>query len=337
MAPTGAQRSAVRQPERLSAADAWNVVIDAPDQVNVFLLAGVLGGGGFVARDGSSDLDALRDFIAGRLRDEAPKLVRLSRRVRTVGRHLAWESCAPDLAEHVRAVDAADGLAGLADLCARLMTEPMPLDRPRWEVLIVPGATPEGPGIIVRVHHAVTDGLAAVALVQHLFGSGPTTAPPVPHADAPPATSQPAHWRRVLRAAMRITAVLRPTVPRTVLLGPIGPRRGLVFAEVDLAALKSAARSADATVNDALLAAVTAGVVAALRAAGEPVPVVLPASVPVALPHPSGSGNAVGVMLVPLPTGEPDVAVRLDLIAAATKSAKYEARAQGTYELTRTR
>ncbi|MCA1780627.1 MAG: hypothetical protein LC679_00190 [Intrasporangiaceae bacterium] len=45
-----------RDAERLSAADASNVVMDARDQVNAFLLAGVLGPGGFVSEDGGIDV-----------------------------------------------------------------------------------------------------------------------------------------------------------------------------------------------------------------------------------------------------------------------------------------
>lgn len=72
--------------------------------------------------------------------------------------------------------------------------------------------------------------------------------------------------------------------------------------------------------------------VAALRAAGEPVPEVVPVSVPVALPTPGASGNAVGVMVVRLPTAEPDPDVRLSRIAEITRSAKEEARRQGTFQ-----
>lgn len=111
----------------------------------------------------------------------------------------------------------------------------------------------------------------------------------------------------------------------------------MAFAEVELGTLARAAKAVSATVNDALLAATTVAAEAALRADGQPVPPVLPASVPVALADRGTSGNAVGVMLVPLRTGESDPSVRLARIAAATRSAKSEARAQGTYELTRTR
>ena len=59
----------VRDRERLSPADASNVVLDSPDQVNAFLLAGLLDVGGFVASDGTADLDRLRAHIVERLND----------------------------------------------------------------------------------------------------------------------------------------------------------------------------------------------------------------------------------------------------------------------------
>jgi diacylglycerol O-acyltransferase / wax synthase len=340
-----------REPERLSAADASNIVIDAQDQVNAFLLAGILGVGGFVSEAGETDLDRLRAAITDRIGGSTVgALRRLAQRVHVEGRILSWESCDPDLTWHVREVEPVAGAAGLADLAATMMTVPLPQDRPRWELLVVPGAGPAGPGIILRLHHSVADGVAGVRLVQQLFGDAPSPSlPPTPPITRPPhATTSPAspgsapprptrRWRSLATSVSRVSAVFRATVPPTVLLGPIGPRRGVAFAEVDLGSLGRAAKAAGATVNDALLAAVAVAVEATLRAGGQPVPPVLPASVPVALPGRGTSGNAVGVMAVPLPTGEPDTAARLALIAASTRSAKAAARAQGTFELTRTR
>ncbi|HSN42933.1 MAG TPA: wax ester/triacylglycerol synthase domain-containing protein [Propionibacteriaceae bacterium] len=322
--------------ERLSAADASNVVMDARDQVNVFLMAGTLGVGGWVAEGGRLDLAALRNEMDGRLRAWSPDLTRFSQRVRFAGRIPEWERCALDLTWHVRDVDPVDGLDGLAALCGTLMVTPLPVDRPLWELLIVPGASDAGPGVVLRVHHAVADGVAGVRVVQRLFGDS----------DPEPASSREAvrpspkprrRWRAWVTSVSRVTAVFRTTVPPTVLLGHIGPRRGVAFADVELASLSRSAKAAGATVNDALLAAVGLATEAVLRADGQPVPAVLPASVPVALPDRGTSGNAVGVMLVPLTTGEPDAGVRLARIADTTRAARSEARAQGTYELTRTR
>lgn len=337
MVRTGrASALSVRHGEQLSAADASNVVIDSPDQVNVFLMAGVLGTGGFVAADGSVDLDALRDSIAARLGGgPALGLDRFSQRIGLTGRAPRWEPCAPELSWHVRAVEPVDGATGLADLCGTLMTTPLPVDRPLWELLLVPGAAATGTGIVLRVHHAVADGVAGVRLVQSLFGAARPEQAPV--TGLAPVPSDQRRLRSLATGAARVAAMFRATVPPTVLLGTIGGRRGVTFADVPLAPLAVGAHAMGATVNDALLSAVAVAVRAGLAACGEPTPAVLPASVPVALPERGGSGNAVGVMLVPLPTGEPDGDTRLARIAASTRTAKAEARAQGTYELTRTR
>lgn len=321
--------------ERLSAADASNVVMDAHDQVNAFLMAGILGCGGFVSADGGVDLEQLRASIADRLADPTSKdLARFSQRVHREG-SLEWQACEPDLVWHVRVFSAVNGQEGLADLCGTLMTVALPLDRPMWELLIVPGASSGGPGVILRVHHAVADGVTGVRLVQRLFDDAP--APERASSRPAPAPPTRPRWRTFATGVSRVVAVFRSTVPPTVLLGPIGAVRAVAFADVELGALARGAKAVGATVNDALLAATTVAAEAALRADDQPVPRVLPASVPVALADRGTSGNAVGVMLVPLRTGELDAGVRLARIAAATRAAKSEARAQGTYELTRTR
>ena len=279
-----------RGAERLSAADASNVVMDARDQVNAFLMAGILGSGGFVSPDGGTDMDRLRTAIAARPADpEFKDLARFSQRVQPGG-SLHWQSCVPDLAWHIRLVDPVNGRDGLADLCGTLMTVTLPLDRPMWELLIVPGASPGGPGVILRVHHAVADGVTGVRLVQRLFENAP--APGLAPARPVPAMAPTRfRWRTVVTGMSRVFAVFRATVPPTVLLGPIRSVRGVAFTDVELGTLARAAKAAGATVNDALLAAVTVAAEAALRADGQPVPPVLPASVPVALADRGASGK----------------------------------------------
>lgn len=331
--------------EPLSAADASNVLLDARDQVNAFLMAGILGPGGFVGADGTADLDRLRAVVSARLGDPAATgLRRFSQRIGGPSRKPVWESCRPDLARHVRLVDPVAGTDGLAALCATLTTTPLPTDRPLWELLIVPGAAESGTGVILRVHHAVADGVAGVRLAQLLFDPPPAPAPdasppPAPGPARPTATGRKrkGRMRRLLASASRLAAMFSVTIGPTVLLGPISAHRGLAFAEVDLAELSLGSRSAGGTVNDGLLAAVSAAAAAALRSAGEPVPAELPASIPVALPDRGTSGNAVGVMMIRLPLAEPDLAARISRIAATTSAAKREAREQGTYELTRSR
>ena len=91
--------------------------------------------------------------------------------------------------------------------------------------------------------------------------------------------------------------------------------------------IKEAAHGHDATVNDLLLAAVTGGLRALLLARGVPVDgLILYASVPVALrarADTAALGNQVGLMVVPLPVGEPDPVQRLRQVTRATIQRKH--------------
>lgn len=213
--------------ERLTAADASNLHLDAPDQVNAFLLAGLLAPGGFVAPGGTADLSQLRRAIDACLRapGRSVGLGRFMQRVRGRGGDLYWDDSPPDLTWHIRSVDAVWGVEGLADLAGRLMTRPLPADRPLWELLVVPGAAPTAPGIILRVHHCVADGVAGVRLVRELFGGDADETRATPTAVAPRRpTSLRRRIRRVAAGLVRVAAVIRPTVARTVLLGPPSDR-----------------------------------------------------------------------------------------------------------------
>ncbi|MFD7307217.1 wax ester/triacylglycerol synthase domain-containing protein [Promicromonospora sp. NPDC059942] len=337
--------------ERLTAADAFNFELDARDHVNAFLMAGVLASGGCVGLDGEVDLDTLRRALAERV----PAVPRLAQRVRRAGRVLVWEPVRLDLAAHVRQVAAVEGRAGFEALCARLVVTPLPLHRPLWELLVVPGVAPARAGIVLRVHHTMADGVATVRLAQALMDPVASDLALDQVADsADPASDRVTdsadlvggdvesrgvcgRGRAVVSGVSRTIAFLRRAVPPTVLLGRVGRRRAVAFVDVDLGRLAAGARTAGATVNDALLVAAGAAARSALLARGEEVPDVLPASVPVALPHRGRSGNATGVMLVPMPAHEADLARRLRSVAGLTRAAKDDARSRGTYELTRTR
>lgn len=312
---------------RLAPADEANLVLDRPGQVNVFLVAGILGPGGFVGPDGDADLPALRAAMgAGVDRVDALRKVPVRD-----GRRHRWGEQRPDLGDHVRLNDAVAGREGLAELCGRLMSAPLPMDRPLWELLVVP--TGDACAFVLRIHHAIADGMAAVALVQRLFD--PAAPEPVPHERAP--RSQAHRVRRFLTGLHRVVVTLGGVreVGATVLLGRRSDRRGVAYVSTDLDATQSAARARGATVNDVLLTAVAAGYRAALTAAGETLPERLTISVPVALERAGTSGNQVGVMLVRLPLREPDPDRRLGLIVAQTRPEKVAARQQGTLELMR--
>ncbi|UEL28110.1 wax ester/triacylglycerol synthase domain-containing protein [Pseudarthrobacter sp. L1SW] len=327
--------------QKLAPADEANLVLDHAGQVNVFLAACLLGPGGFLAPDGTPDMARLRAVLRERIAD----LPALRKRVTTVGRRHHWMESVPDIDHHIRLVGPVDGLAGFQDKCAELMGQPLAWDRPLWEVLVVPGASAAGPGVVLRIHHAVADGMTAAVIVQQLFDPGEPGEQPAGEAHVRRAEQAPQHQprNRLRRTLGRIWIGLRRIqmtlwghgVGGTVLLGDRSAHRGVAFLQTDIEALATAVRPRCATVNDALLAASAAGFRAVLEAAGEPVPARLPVSEPVALRRRGGARNQVGVMLVQLPLGEPNPDERLRLIAEQTREEKLRARDQGTLEFMR--
>ena len=322
---------------RLAAADEANLTLDHTGQVNVFLVAGLLRHGGFVGPDGYPDMPRLRRGLSERI-ETIPQLRRVAM---PVGRRHAWAEVAPNLEDHVRAIPDVHGVGGLEQVCAGLMCVPLPLDRPLWELLVAPGATPDGPGIVLRIHHAIADGMSAVAIARTLFEED-TQSISVPRR-VESATSSVVPGSTLAQRSQRIAVGLRRTlvtlinhgVGQTALLGPRSVVHGVSFLDVGLEPLASHVRTLGGTVNDALLAAVAAGYRAALTALGEPIPRTLPVSVPVALTRRGSSANQVGVMLVHLPLDETDTDQRLRLIAEQTRREKPRAREQGTLELMR--
>ncbi|SFN55232.1 WS/DGAT domain-containing protein [Mycetocola miduiensis] len=330
--------------EQLAAVDEANLVLDHVGQVNVFLIAGLFEPGGFVRTDGTPDIATMRAVLADRIA-ALPSLCRVPV---PVGRSHHWVEAKPDLERHIRLIGPFDGIDGIERTCGQLMTVPLPLDRPLWELLIGPDSRTGNVVFVLRIHHAIADGMAALAIAHALFERAATvdrlavSTPPASDPTMTPAsiTTHGKHPLRMMRRAIfSVGRILKTVFGRgvntTVLLGDRGPRRGVVFVDTDLRALKTRVRPFGMTVNDALLSATTAGYIAMLQAAGEPIPSVLPVSTPVALGRRGSSGNQVGVMIVRLPLAEPDPDARLRLVADQTHLEKQRARDQGTLEFMR--
>ena len=210
-------------------------------------------------------------------------------------------------------------------------------------------------GLVLKLHHTLADGLAAVQIAGLLLDS--TAEAPQPHPAAMAAPAGPlrvgAGGRQPARAQRRAGSGAGPAAPsrragrpgacpcrrpaqmaaggrrhqrRSVLRRPVGGRRRLAMVRAQLAKVKDVAHAHGATVNDLLLAAVTGGLRALLLARGVPTDgLTLYASVPVALragADTAALGNQVGLMIVPLPVGEPDPVQRLQHITQATTERK---------------
>jgi diacylglycerol O-acyltransferase / wax synthase len=341
---------------RLSVQDAGFLYLEHAGLPQHVAILAIAEGGPLHDPDGRLRVDAVRQQLAGRL-----ELVpRLRQRVLwpRVGQGLPLWVDDPgfDLANHVRAVQVpAPGgereVLGLCDeLCLRLLDRTQPL----WELWLVTGLDQGRVGLVLKLHHSLADGLAAVQIAGLLLDSTVDAPNPAPPPWQPrPAPSGSAlladnlRWRnaalaaalmrlrhpsrlaaqaRVLAGAAQMAAGGRRHQRRSVLRRPVGGRRRLALVRAGLAEVKAVAHAQGATVNDLLLAAVTGGLRELLVARGTPTDgLTLYASVPVALragTDTAALGNQVGLMVVPLPVGEPDPAQRLQLITRATTDRK---------------
>ena len=93
-----------------------------------------------------------------------------------------------DIAHHVRQVKvpAPGNDAELRRVCGELLAEPLPADRPLWELAFLTGLDDGRVALVEKLHHAVADGVAAAELATVLLDLEPT----VPHSE--PLSWQPA-------------------------------------------------------------------------------------------------------------------------------------------------
>lgn len=336
---------------RLRPADLANLWAEGPHTLSQIALVGEFDAGPLRDASGRPDVERVRDELAARAW-RVPELARRVHRTRRGEGLPVWvRDPAFDPAAHIGAAALPAG-ADLAAWCADRVVRPLDPDRPPWRIEVV-DHLPDGRfGLLVVVHHVLVDGLAGVAVVGRLLDGSPDGGAPVgPAGDRSVAGRVPTHRelvadarrarRRALAAALRrvprlpaalrravrrardAAADLRPTAPRTSLPRRVGPGRRVAVVRFPLTELQVAG----ATVNDLLLAAVTAGLRDLFRARGEPVDgLTMRASVPVGV---TGAGQTAAMLLLGLPVGEPDPRRRLARITATTADLKARLRDGG--------
>jgi diacylglycerol O-acyltransferase / wax synthase len=342
--------------QRLSVQDAGYLDLEHAGLPQHVAILAVAEGGPLCDPDGRLRVDAVRQQLAGRLQ----LVPRLRQRVLCprVGQGLPlWvDDPAFDLANHVHAVHlpAPGGQRELLGLCDQLCLRLLDRARPLWELWLVTGLVGGQVGLVLKLHHTLADGLAAVQIAGVLLdGTANAPSPTPPPWQPRPAPSgsalvadnlagrraalaaalarlghpgKLAAQARTLAGAGRMAAGGRRPQRRSVLRRPVGGHRRLALVRAQLTVVKAVAHGHGATVNDLLLAAVTGGLRALLLARGTPVDgLTLYASVPVALraqANTAALGNQVGLMIVPLPVDEPDPVQRLQQITRATTERK---------------
>ncbi|HWD42512.1 MAG TPA: wax ester/triacylglycerol synthase family O-acyltransferase [Actinomycetota bacterium] len=345
--------------DRLTALDQLMVSASALWPQEIGALA-ILDGANLLEPTGRFRIEAAREAIASRL-----QLVPRFRQVvhaprRGLGGPLWVDAPAFDVSDHVRALALADA-GGEADLLLateRLRRQPLDPARPLWEMWFLTGLPDARIALFVKLHHALADGMAAMATVAALLDAVPDapTAPAHPWAPAPlpsagalladsllghverlgsalAVLARPRTTARRLRAAWPATRELlaEAPAPETSLNRMVGPGRDLALVRTTLDQVKEVAHAHQATVNDVLLAVTAGGLRALLRSRGEPVEdttvrVYVPVSLRARARGPQ-QGNRIAQMAVPLALGVPDPGRRLRQIAAETARRKARARA----------
>jgi len=210
-----------------------------------------------------------------------------------------------DLDWHVRQVSLPDpgGDAELSALVGREFSHRLDRARPLWEATLIEGLADGRKGLLMKVHHALVDGLAAISMAALVLDPSeePLEIPPPPEEWEPRRYDMRRHVARLasrplaqapklmlegmlraldpdprraagdMRRATEVALELaraRPQAPMSPLNRPISPNRRYAFAHTDLDTVKRAGRAAEGTVNDAVLAVVAGMLGRYLAAAG---------------------------------------------------------------------
>jgi len=342
------------RPERLSASDMSSLLAErGPIHVNV--------GAALILEGDPPTLDELLEHVESRL----ALVPRFRQRVQATPLQITnpvWaDDPGFDLEWHVRhvALPRPGSTDQLRELVGRVMSTPLDLERPLWQLYLVEGLEGGRHAYISKTHHALVDGVSAVDVGTIMLDPNPEgTEMPIPEErwdpDVPSpellfvraatdristpmraarkaalgALSMPRETAgRVMRTAESFAGLAAggPTAPRTILNEEIGRDRRVAFVRTELDALKQARGETGATVNDVILAVATGGLRRLFERRGEAVPDQLVALVPMSIRRSDEHlelGNRIATLMVALPLSEPDPAERLRLLHAETTRVK---------------
>jgi diacylglycerol O-acyltransferase len=339
--------------ERLSASDMSSLLAERwPIHVHV--------GGTLIMEGEPPGFEELLEHVSSRL----PLVPRFRQRVTETPLRItnpSWESDSRfDLRWHVRhvALPKPGSMAQLRELIGRIMSQPLDLTRPLWQLYLIEGLEGDRHAYLSKTHHALVDGVSALDVGTIMLDPNPEGTEmqiPEEHWDpdepspemlfvraatdrireplrsarkaATGALTMPRETaKRVVRTAEGFTGLAAngPSAPRSALNVEIGRDRRVAYVGTDLQTLKQA-RSDGATVNDVLLSIVSGALRGFLAGRGDELPERLVALVPMSIRQPDEKlelGNRITTLPVSLPLQVADPAERLGLIHAETTRLK---------------
>jgi diacylglycerol O-acyltransferase / wax synthase len=257
--------------------------------------------------------------------------------------------------QHV-GVPAPGGRRELAEICGYIAGLPLDRDRPLWELWVLQGgANSDAIVVMLKVHHALVDGVAGANLLAHLCSQRPDAPAPRPVGGAGggnplqiAVSGLLGFARRPLRLATVVPATIL-TVARTVLRaregrtmaapfsapsspfnGSVTRYRNIAYSQLDMRDVKRVKDHFGVTVNDVVVA-LCAGVLRRfLLAHGEPEQPLV-ATVPVSVHGKSDrpGRNQTTWMFCRVESQISDPAERIRAIAAGNSAAKDHTTAMG--------
>ena len=345
-------------PERLTALDASFLYLERPAMH--MHVAGLSVLDPSTRPDGRLRFEDVEGVFASRLH-LAP---RLRQKVKMVPFGLAlpvWvDDASFDLEFHIRraALPHPGGRVELGEQVQRILSRPLDRSKPLWELYVIEGLEGGHVATLMKVHHAMIDGLSGMHLTAALFDLSPELpehAPPPAWEPEPEPSSQDllreateslvAHPFQALMngvdavrrspavAALDVGTVLsgfrsildmgaRPASPLDV---QIGPNRRFAIADAPLQRFKEIKDALGGTVNDAVLTVVGGALHLLLRDRKEPtrgrtLRVMVPVSVQGG--RDASLGNRVAPAFVDLPVGAMGPKRRLALVREGTSHLK---------------
>lgn len=263
-----------------------------------------------------------------------------------------------DLEYHLRriALPAPGDRQLLEEFVGRLVSRPMDMNRPLWEIYVVEGLEDGLWAYVGKAHHVLVDGVGGNEMLVQLLDVTPEpreVEPPEQPFDPAPLPSDLDLLRHAAlgtaRKPLRFVNTLRRSAdvavdfarwgigrndgdpglsvlgPRTFLNGPIRPHRQVSLGEVPLEDVKRAKNLLGCTVNDVVLAVTGRALRRFVESNGGTVDRGMVAAVPISIRPPGGDttlDNQVSGMTVPVHDDVEDVVEQLRLIQRATKPAK---------------
>jgi diacylglycerol O-acyltransferase / wax synthase len=310
--------------------------------------------------------EELRDHIGARLA-RAPRYRQMLRPVPLGLNSPVWADDPEfDVSRHL--VHAPGGRLG--DIVDGCMSEPLPRDRPLWQLHIAPRLDGGGVAVVGKAHHCMVDGIAAVQLASLLLDPQPDPPPPDRDEWSPSAGPEPASLvaeaavnmalgtvrlaslptrvagspgrltdaaRRAARAFRALAGSARPAPRARSLNTPNSPRRHLAVLTRPLDDLRRIKDAFGTKLNDVVLAASAGAVRSFVERRGE-TPVALKTMVPVNVRGGGDAaelGNRISFMFVGLPCDDPDPVRRLIRLHAETSRRKRAGEPEGGDDVVR--